>query len=71
MGRRARSPTAQAAAEVLAKSGCEVTVLPPENVGAVEEFDAVVLGSAVYMGRWMKPRANSWNASPKRSPVGP
>jgi menaquinone-dependent protoporphyrinogen oxidase len=24
-------------------------------VGAVEEFDAVVLGSAVYTGQWMKP----------------
>jgi menaquinone-dependent protoporphyrinogen oxidase len=40
---------------VLAERGCEVTVLPPEKVGAVEEFDAVVLGSAVYMGQWMKP----------------
>jgi menaquinone-dependent protoporphyrinogen oxidase len=30
-------------------------VLPPEKVGAVEEFGAVVLGSAVYMGQWMKP----------------
>jgi menaquinone-dependent protoporphyrinogen oxidase len=29
-------------------------VLPPEKVDAVEEFDAVVLGSAVYMGQWMK-----------------
>jgi menaquinone-dependent protoporphyrinogen oxidase len=40
---------------VLAERGCEVTVLPPEKVGAVGEFDAVVLGSAVYMGQWMKP----------------
>ena len=31
------------------------TVIPPEEVGAIEEFDAVVLGSAVYMGQWMKP----------------
>ena len=40
---------------MLPERGCEVTVLPPEKVGAVEEFDAAVLGSAVYMGQWMKP----------------
>ena len=51
----ATSEIAQAVADVLAERGCEVTVLPPQEVGAVEEFDAVVLGSAVYMGQWMKP----------------
>ncbi len=51
----ATSEIAQAVAEVLAGRGLEVTVLPPQEVGAVEEFDAVVLGSAVYMGQWMKP----------------
>ena len=49
----ATSQIAQAVADVLAEHGCEVTVLPPQEVGAVEEFDAVVLGSAVYQGRWM------------------
>jgi len=51
----ATSEIAQAVADVLSQRGCEVTVLPPQKVGAVEEFDAVVLGSAVYMGQWMKP----------------
>ena len=51
----ATSQIAQAVADVLAERGCEVRVLPPEKVGVVEEFDAVVLGSAVYMGQWMKP----------------
>ncbi len=51
----ATSEIAQAVAEVLAGRGLEITVLPPQEVGAVEEFDAVVLGSAVYMGQWMKP----------------
>lgn len=51
----ATSEIAQAVADVLAERGCEVTVLPPEKADAVEEFDAVVLGSAVYMGQWMKP----------------
>jgi menaquinone-dependent protoporphyrinogen oxidase len=51
----ATSEIAQAVADVLAERGCQVTVLPPEKAGAIEEFDAVVLGSAVYMGQWMKP----------------
>ena len=51
----ATSEIAQAVADLLAKRGLEVTVIPPQEVGAVEEFDAVVLGSAVYMGQWMKP----------------
>jgi menaquinone-dependent protoporphyrinogen oxidase len=51
----ATSEIAQAVGDVLAERGCEVTVLPPEKADAVEEFDAVVLGSAVYMGQWMKP----------------
>ena len=51
----ATSQIAQAVADVLAERGCEVTVLAPQQAGAVEEFDAVVLGSAVYMGHWMKP----------------
>jgi len=46
---------AQAVADVLAERGCTVTVLPAEKVTTVEEFDAVVLGSAVYIGRWLKP----------------
>ena len=46
---------ANAVADVLAERGLEVTVIPPEQVGAIEQFDAVVLGSAVYMGQWMKP----------------
>ena len=51
----ATSEIAHAVADVLAERGCQVTVLPPEKAGAVEEYDAVVLGSAVYMGQWMKP----------------
>lgn len=46
---------ADAVADVLAEKGLEVTVIPPEQAGAIEQFDAVVLGSAVYMGQWMKP----------------
>jgi menaquinone-dependent protoporphyrinogen oxidase len=46
---------ADAVADVLAEKGLEVTVIPPGQVGSIEQFDAVVLGSAVYMGQWMKP----------------
>ncbi|MFI5068709.1 MAG: flavodoxin domain-containing protein [Streptosporangiales bacterium] len=51
----ATSEIARAAADVLAEKGLEVLVVPPDQAGAVEEFDGVVLGSAVYMGHWMKP----------------
>jgi menaquinone-dependent protoporphyrinogen oxidase len=46
---------ANAVADVLAEKGLEVTVIPPGQAGVIEQFDAVVLGSAVYMGQWMKP----------------
>jgi len=51
----ATAEIARAIADVLAGKGLEVTVVPPAEAGAIEQFDAVVLGSAVYMGRWMKP----------------
>jgi menaquinone-dependent protoporphyrinogen oxidase len=40
---------------VLADHGLDTAVIPPEQVGAIDDFDAAVLGSAVYMGQWMKP----------------
>lgn len=40
--------------EVLSAEGCEVTVTPSDQVGDLGTFDAIVLGSAVYMGRWRK-----------------
>ncbi|MFW6174330.1 MAG: flavodoxin domain-containing protein [Chloroflexota bacterium] len=35
--------------------GNDVDVIPAERVESVEEYDAVVLGSAVYMGHWLEP----------------
>jgi menaquinone-dependent protoporphyrinogen oxidase len=32
-----------------------VDVLPVEDVDDVEDYDAVLLGSAIYEGRWLKP----------------
>jgi menaquinone-dependent protoporphyrinogen oxidase len=42
-------------AEVLGNQGFDVTTKTPEEVGSVDTFDAVILGSAVYAGRWMRP----------------
>ena len=44
---------ARAIGEVLVELGFETTVTAPEEVVAVDDYDAVVLGSAVYMGHWL------------------
>jgi menaquinone-dependent protoporphyrinogen oxidase len=46
---------ADAIVEVLAGKGHEAAVVAPEEVRSLEGYDAVVLGSAVYAGRWLKP----------------
>ena len=40
--------------EVLGGGGLEVTVTPADHAHDVEGYEAVILGSAVYTGRWMK-----------------
>jgi menaquinone-dependent protoporphyrinogen oxidase len=51
----ATAEIAAAIAEELDKHGLEATVLPPEEVNGVDGYDAVVVGSAVYAGHWLKP----------------
>src|ERR1700736_3689985 len=46
---------AQAVALTLADAGLETAVIPAEQVTALAGFDAVVLGSAVYLGHWLAP----------------
>lgn len=46
---------AVAVADVLAQHGLAVRLVPAEDVENVSGCDAVVLGSAVYMGRWLEP----------------
>jgi menaquinone-dependent protoporphyrinogen oxidase len=46
---------AQAIGQVLNERGVDTTVLPPDQVEAVDDYDAVVLGSGVYAGHWLKP----------------
>lgn len=41
-------------AQRLRERGVDVEVLPPEVVGSAAGYDAVIIGSAVYAGHWMK-----------------
>jgi menaquinone-dependent protoporphyrinogen oxidase len=43
---------AKAIGEQLTSRGLDVTVAAPAEVGSLTAFDAVVIGSAVYTGRW-------------------
>jgi menaquinone-dependent protoporphyrinogen oxidase len=45
----------QAIAESLRAAGIDADVIPPERVPSLDGYDAVVAGSALYMGRWMGP----------------
>ena len=45
----------EAIAKVLQQRGLEVIVSSAEAVAGIEEYDAVVLGSGVYAGQWLKP----------------
>lgn len=38
----------------LAKAGFQTAVLPPDAVTSLEGYDAVVLGSSVYVGHWLE-----------------
>ncbi len=42
----------------LAAAGFETAVLPPDAVTSLEGYDAVILGSSVYVGHWMDAAVN-------------
>ena len=44
---------ADALADGLSAHGLEATVLPPDRVESADGFDAVVVGSALYVGHWL------------------
>lgn len=46
---------AEAIGETLMGAGLTVDVLDSEQIDSLEPYDAVVLGSAVYAGRWLEP----------------
>jgi menaquinone-dependent protoporphyrinogen oxidase len=51
----ATAQIAQAIADVLDQHDIEATVIPPETVDDVVTYDAVVIGSASYLGHWLEP----------------
>ncbi|HEU4449913.1 MAG TPA: flavodoxin domain-containing protein [Gaiellaceae bacterium] len=46
---------AEAIARVLAEQGVSAELVPIDEVSNLGRYDAVVLGSAVYMGKWLEP----------------
>jgi menaquinone-dependent protoporphyrinogen oxidase len=46
---------ASAIADGLERCGVDALAVPIEHVEELEGYDAVVLGSAVYMGHWLEP----------------
>jgi menaquinone-dependent protoporphyrinogen oxidase len=59
---------AEAIGEVLRERGLDATVGPPDEAGNVDGYDAVVLGSAVYAGHWLKAARPVWLFS--SGPIG-
>lgn len=43
---------AEAIAETLGQQGVDVSVRPAGDVGELDTYDGVVVGGALYMGRW-------------------
>lgn len=52
---------ARAIGSELATRGMDVSVVPVQDVQTIDGYDAIILGSAIHMGQWMKP-ANSFVA---------
>jgi menaquinone-dependent protoporphyrinogen oxidase len=66
------SVIARVIAEVLSEQGLTVTLLPPGEVQSVDDFDAIVIGSAVYVGHWLDPAkdlVNRWREQLSTRPV--
>jgi menaquinone-dependent protoporphyrinogen oxidase len=43
---------------LLAAEDMTVDIVPPAVVDSIDDYDAVILGSAVYAGRWLAPARN-------------
>lgn len=41
--------------DILEERGLDTTVIRPEVVHSIEDYDAVIVGSAVYASHWLKP----------------
>ncbi|MGH8945006.1 MAG: flavodoxin domain-containing protein [Acidimicrobiia bacterium] len=51
----ATAEIAQAIGDALTEHGIDTSVISPDQVRAIDHYDAVILGSAVYAGHWLKP----------------
>lgn len=49
---------AEAISATLAGAGFQTAVLPPDAVTSLDGYDAVILGSSIYVGHWMDPAVN-------------
>lgn len=56
---------AQKIGEVLRQAGLQVDVLPVDGVQDLSSYNAVILGSAVYVGRWQKEAAEFLRSNEK------
>ena len=65
------SEIARAIGDALRERHIEVTVAPIDQVTTVEDYDAVVAGSAVYAGHWMKAAKEFVEGNAPCSPRGP
>ena len=45
----------EAIGETLRSKGIEVDLIQPDRVGSLAPYDAVVVGSGLYLGRWLAP----------------
>jgi len=54
-GHGSTTEIARVIGETLGDKGIDVDIVPPEYVDSVADYDAVVLGSAVYTGHWLVP----------------
>jgi len=51
----ATAEIARAIGQVLEEHGLAVAVIAPGDVRSLDGYDAVIIGSAVYMGHWLDP----------------
>lgn len=51
----ATADIAESISKQLTSHGFQTTLLEPDEVTELEDYDAVVLGSAVYAGHWLEP----------------
>ena len=61
----ATAEIAERIAQVLRQAGLRTDVLPTDRVSDLAAYEAVVLGSAVYIGRWRKEAVTFLKANEK------